>query len=281
MVKKQTGKRYLNGLNIEEKLQLIIFYMKIIKRTFLTLILLTTIHLVASAQEMRFEWRGSRILMDSTFNHPEEPVVKAIIGKYKPSLDSKMQEVIGVSEREMRSSRPESLLSNFAVDALQEFAGSKSDRPVDFALTNFGGIRASLPGGNVRLYDVFSIFPFENYVVILDMEGKSVRKLFESFARNRVEAFSDNVRLIIDEEDGEIEELLINGSKLDEKRVYRVATIDFLLSGGDNVVALKDAIAVEETGALIRDAIIEKIKKQTERGEKITSSITGRVKYED
>ena len=113
------------------------------------------------------------------------------------------------------------------------------------------------------------------------MDGKSVLKLFASFARNRVEAFSDSVRLVIDKEDGEIEQLLINGKEIDKDAVYRVATIDFLLSGGDNVVALKDAVKIEETGALIRDAIIEKIKKQTEKGEKISSSITGRVKYED
>jgi 2',3'-cyclic-nucleotide 2'-phosphodiesterase (5'-nucleotidase family) len=244
-------------------------------------ILLTFISFNSFAQDIRFEWRGSRVLMDSTLNYPEEPKVLAIIEKFKPSLDSKMQQVIGVSEAEMRSGRPESLLSNFAVDALLEFSQNRSERGVDFALTNFGGIRASLPGGDVRLYDIFSIFPFENYIVILDMEGKSVRKLFESFARNRVEAFSDSVRLIIDEEDGEIEELLINGKELDDNMIYRVATIDFLLSGGDNVVALKDAVKIEETGALIRDAIIEKIRKQTERGEKISSSITGRVKYED
>lgn len=255
--------------------------MKIYKKIVLSLILLASLSFTSLGQEVRFEWRGSRVLMDSTLNHPEEPNVKAIIGKYKPSLDARMQEVIGVSENEMRSGRPESLLSNFAVDALQEFAQIHSNNEVDFALTNFGGIRASLPGGNVRLYDIFSIFPFENYVVILDLDGKSVRKLFESFARNRVEAFSDNVRLVIDEDDGELEKLLINGKELDESKVYRIATIDFLLSGGDNVVALRDAIAVEETGALIRDAIIEKIKKQTERGEKITAKITGRVKYED
>lgn len=255
--------------------------MKINKEIVLSLILLAAIPFASWGQDVRFEWRGSRVLMDSTLNHPEEPNVKAIIGKYKPSLDARMQEVIGVSENEMRSGRPESLLSNFAVDALQEFAQIHSNNEVDFALTNFGGIRASLPGGNVRLYDIFSIFPFENYVVILDLDGKSVRKLFESFARNRVEAFSDNVRLVIDEDDGELEKLLINGKELDESKIYRIATIDFLLSGGDNVVALRDAIAVEETGALIRDAIIEKIKKQTERGEKITAKITGRVKYED
>lgn len=219
--------------------------------------------------------------MDSTLNYPEEPKVHEIIAKYKPLMDVKMQRVIGVSEREMRSGRPESLLSNFAVDALQEFAQNLTGSKVDFALTNFGGIRASLPGGNIRLYDVFSIFPFENYVVILDMDGKSIKKLFQSFAKNRVEAFSNSVRLVVNRNNGEIVQLLINERELDENAIYRVATIDFLLSGGDNVVALKDAIKIEETGALIRDAIIEKIVKQTEKGEKITSSITGRVKYED
>ena len=39
------------------------------------------------AQDMRFEWRGSRVAMDSTLNYPEEPKVRAIISKYKPSLD--------------------------------------------------------------------------------------------------------------------------------------------------------------------------------------------------
>jgi len=111
--------------------------MKINKEIVLSLILLAAIPFASWGQDVRFEWRGSRVLMDSTLNHPEEPNVKAIIGKYKPSLDARMQEVIGVSENEMRSGRPESLLSNFAVDALQEFAQIHSNNEVDFALYKF------------------------------------------------------------------------------------------------------------------------------------------------
>lgn len=236
---------------------------------------------VAFAQVNRYDYKGSRILMDSSWNNPEEPAVKAIISRYKPEMDRKMQEVIGTSQNEMRSSGPESLLSNFATDAMVDFANARSDRKIDFALTNFGGIRAALPAGNVRLYDVYSIFPFENYVVILDLKGVAVRRLFESFARNRVEALSNNVRLVIDRDEKKIESLLINGKPLDDNKIYRVVTIDFLLSGGDNVVALKDAISVEETGFLIRDAIIEKIAYFTTKGEKINSALSGRVKYKD
>lgn len=237
------------------------------------------ITLAGYAQELRFSYKASRILMDSTFNKPEEPVVKGIIEFYKPEMDMIMQEVVGQSEIEMRSSRPESLLSNFAVDALLEFAQKHSSKKVDFSLTNFGGIRAALPAGNIRRYDVFSIFPFENYVVILDVTGTTVRKLFESFAKNRVETMSYNVKLEI--KGGELKEALIDGVQIDDTKTYRIATIDFLMSGGDNVIALKEAISVEQTGGLIRDAIFEKIADLKKRGEKIRSSITNRVEIEN
>ncbi len=228
------------------------------------------------AQELRFKYKGSRILMDSTLNAPLEPFVKSIIDLYKPEMDKIMQEVVGYTEGEMRSARPESLLSNFAVDALLEFGQKHSKGKVDFSLTNFGGIRAALPKGNVRRYDIYSIFPFENYVVVLDLKGSSVRKLFESFAADKVEALSYNVKLEI--EGQELKLASIDGAPVDDNKTYRLVTIDFLMSGGDNVLALKDALAVEQTGMLIRDAIFEKIAESTKRGEPIESVYSHRVK---
>jgi 2',3'-cyclic-nucleotide 2'-phosphodiesterase (5'-nucleotidase family) len=186
-----------------------------------------------------------------------------------------MQQVIGVSEHEMRSGRPESLLSNFAADAMLEYGRKVSSREVDFSLTNFGGLRASLPKGEVKRYDLFSIFPFENYIVVLDLPGTAVRELFESFAKNRVEAFSHNIKLEIT--DNQLKDVLLEGEQIDPYRTYRVVTIDFLMGGGDNLVALKSATDVEYTGVLLRDAILEIIESRTKAGEKLTSSITKRV----
>lgn len=231
------------------------------------------------SQEFSFSYRVSRVLMDSTWNRGNEPVVAGIIEFYKPEMDRLMQQVIGVSDTEMRSGRPESLLSNFAVDALLEFSRKVSSGKVDFSLTNFGGLRAALPKGNIRRYDIFSIFPFENYIVILDLPGSSVRALFDSFARNRVEAFSWNIQLEI--KAGALKDVLIDGEQIDDSRVYRIATIDFLMSGGDNVLSLKDAVAVEQTGVLIRDAMISQIEKLTQSKKRVTSSITNRVRVED
>ncbi len=246
-----------------------------IKYLFIFLILPSLLN----SQEFNFSYRVSRVLMDSTWNRGNEPVVAGIIEFYKPEMDRLMQQVIGVSDTEMRSGRPESLLSNFAVDALLEFSRKVSTGKVDFSLTNFGGLRAALPKGNIRRYDIFSIFPFENYIVILDLPGSSVRALFDSFARNRVEAFSWNIQLEI--KAGALKDVLIDGEQIDDSRVYRVATIDFLMSGGDNVLSLKDAVAVEQTGVLIRDAMFSQIEKLTQSKKRVTSSITNRVRVED
>ncbi|HBG25045.1 MAG: hypothetical protein A2X17_03970 [Bacteroidetes bacterium GWF2_41_61] len=234
---------------------------------------------VLLSQEFNFSYRVSRVLMDSTWERGNEPVVAGIIEFYKPEMDRLMQQVIGVSDAEMRSGRPESLLSNFAVDALLEYSRKVSSGKVDFSLTNFGGLRAALPKGDIRRYDIFSIFPFENYVVILDLPGSSVRALFDSFARNRVEAFSWNIQLEI--RAGALKDVLIDGEQIDDSRIYRVATIDFLMSGGDNVIALKDAVAVEQTGVLIRDVMISHIEKLTQSKKRVTSSISNRVRVED
>jgi len=248
------------------------------KSLFIYFILLV-LPVLVNAQQNNFTFRASRVLMDSTWDKNNEPVAAGIIGFYKPEMDRLMQQVIGKTDYEMRSGRPESLLSNFAADAMLQYARKTTKKGADFSLTNFGGLRASLPKGDVRRYDVFSIFPFENYLVIIELPGTSVRQLFESFAQSRVEAFSYNIQLEI--KGGMLKDVLLEGEQIDPNRTYRIATIDFLLDGGDNVSALKSATEVEQTGVLLRDAILVVIEGLTSKNKKITSSITNRVKIED
>lgn len=248
-------------------------------RLILTYLIFIGLPFMLSAQQATFTFKASRVLMDSTWDRNNEPVAAGIIDFYKPEMDRLMQQVIGRTDYEMRAGRPESLLSNFAADAMLQYARETSKTNVDFSLTNFGGLRASMPKGDVRRYDVFSIFPFENYLVIIEVPGTKVRELFESFAHNRVEAFSHNIQLEI--KGKELKDVLLEGEQIDPQRTYRIITLDFILDGGDNVSALKGATKVEQTGVLLRDAILEIIEGVTSKNKKITSSITNRVKIED
>ena len=226
-----------------------------------------------------FTYKAEMVRMDSTWDKSNNAEIAKIIGEYKPIVDASMQEVIGTSEFDMHSGRPESLLSNFAADALlDESRLLTSNGNIDFSLTNFGGLRASIPAGDVKRYHIFATFPFDNYIVVLDMTGKSVREMFESFAARREEAFSHTVKMVA--KDKKLVSLLINGETVDDNKIYRVATIDFLLGGGDNMKALKEAIAVEETGVVLRDAYVNYVLRQTKEGKRISSHITNRAVIE-
>lgn len=217
----------------------------------------------------------------SKYDNADTSTLKSdnIIAKYKPSIDALLTP-IGTSAKEMDKYPPESPLSNWAVDVMRIFADEymKKNRiqdKCDIALTNFGGIRTSLPKGEINSYDILSIFPFDNRVVILDLEGKYVRELMENFAkRGRVEALS-GVELVINKK--VLEKCLINGKPIKDDKIYKVATIDFLLSGGDSVYALKYASKVINTQAILRDVYINYIKEQTAQGKIIDADKDSRV----
>ena len=225
----------------------------------------------------RAEW--SRTKMDSTWNCSTGKAT-AVIDKYRPSVDSLLLP-IGATVEELAAYPPEDKLSNFAGDVMLEFGNKWLEKNVgagvkaDMSITNFGGIRASMPCGTVTSFDIISIFPFDNKIMILDLEGKYVRMLMENFAkRARVEAMG-GVRLKIDH--NQLVECTVAGEPIDDSRIYKVVTIDFLLGGGDSVYALKYASKVEDTGLFMRDVVIDHIKALTAAGKKIVAEKDGRA----
>ncbi len=224
------------------------------------------------------EW--SRVKMDSTWNCPDGKAAE-VINRYRPSVDSLLVP-IGTTLEELTSYPPEDKLSNLAGDImlaygtayLKESTGESSAR-ADMSITNFGGIRASMPAGDVTSFDIISIFPFDNKIMVLDLEGKYVRELMENFAkRGRVEAMG-GVRLKIDK--NVLVECTVAGEPIDDERIYKVVTIDFLLGGGDSVYALKYAQKIEDCGVYMRDIVIDYIRNLTAEGKKVEAEEDGRA----
>lgn len=246
---------------------------KQMRRFFLTATLLLGVGLSLSrAQTLQ----ASRVLMDTlTYGLNASKEVVAILDTYGPELHDKMNKVVGYTTQTMSSYPPESPLSNMAANALLAIAKRHYGQDkVDFALTNFGGIRTSFPKGNVTLYYVYAAFPFENTLVLVSLKGKEVRTLFEHFAQRRPEALA-GIKLVI--ENNKVKELFINDQPLDDERTYQVATIDFLLHGGDKMSVLAENLGVDYSGITIRDVILEYISAFYEKGEPIPATLDGRV----
>ena len=231
-------------------------------------------------KEIRIEWSETK--MDSTWNPSANNAASLIIQRYKPSVDS-LDMVVGHTKKELRKSAPESPLSNFTADIVfkisDNYLQSKQLGHVDMALTNFGGIRTDIKEGPVTVSDIFSVYPFDNRLVVIDIRGKYIKEIVDMFIENnRMEVLS-GVRLIIHKDKSY--DLTIGGQPVEDEKIYKLATIDFMLNGGDKVYALQKCENVIETNIVMRDAVIRYFKEKEAAGELVDSNCDGRVVIEE
>ena len=212
--------------------------------------------------------------MTDRYDVGTDTAVQEAIAKYD-TLMAPLQEIVCYSNGVYSKEAPESGLSNYAVDALRSFAEKYSGEKIDISLLNFGGIRTDLPKGAVRVYDVVSIFPFNNNLTILNVEGSALKRIFEKMARkNKVEALS-GVRMRIDGD--RLAECTVGGQKLDPDKVYTVATIDFLVTGGDGIDWGDGILVRRDTGIQLKDVIVSEMKDMMAAGKSLDLKKDGRV----
>ena len=182
-------------------------------------------------------------------------------------------------DKRRKHQRPQSPLSNFLTDILVEIANEYCQKhhkeAVDFSLLNFGGIRSNLKAGNITVGNMFEIAPFENKLVIVELKGSEVRKLFRHFKVKTCEAYSKQVSIAYAGE--YFHKALINGQEIDNDKTYRMVTLDFILTGGDNILEGVEILNAHNTGIGIRDAYINHIKKMTAEGQEISSKLDKRM----
>lgn len=222
---------------------------------------------------------GSRVEISSVFDfRPDERAVE-ILASYKAKVDSVMSPVIGRSEIEMDVHRPESTLSNFAADVLRQAARAYYGKPADVAIINMGGLRTSLPQGNITFGNIYEIFPFENSLCMLRMDGKSLMDLFMQIARLGGEGLS-GARLVITDE-GTLKDVTVGGKPIVENEMYLVATIDYLAEGNDGMTAFLEAAERNcPENATMRRIIVDYIEGMTQKGKTVTSVLDGRITKE-
>ena len=204
----------------------------------------------------------------------------SLILKAQSKLAAK-KTVIGHSAREMMNDRdnPDLPLGDLFADVLRAYGSKYFKVPMDFAITNFGGIRVPMPEGEIMQDDIESMFPFKNYVCFVKMKGENLTKLFEQLAGT--EAFQPISGARVRVKDHKLESALVGGEPVDPGRVYNVTTIDFLLEGGDQlrIGALAEKVVVSHV--LLKDVMLDYVKDCEAKGIVIDSKADGRVVMED
>ena len=208
------------------------------------------------------------------FRGGSTPKVAELLISVQPDM-AYLKEAVAYCPEGMAKYPPESPLSNFIADHLKSATERITGRHVDLAITNFGGIRCDLPKGNVLLDDVVSMLPFSNCATWLSVPGSELRKVFEDMAARGPQCVSGAQLEIAD---GKLVSAKIGGKPIDDRKFYGLATIDFLIDGGDGYKLARGARDYVFTENRIGDIILEDIRAITAAGEPLQYSTDGRVK---
>ena len=139
----------------------------------------------------------------------------------------------------------------------------KSGKKVHFGLTNFGGIRVDMPEGEVLKDDIVSMFHFKNNICYLELKGSDIRFILEQLAASTWQVIGGGKFVV---KDGKLESAEIDGAPLDDEMVYGVATISFLLKGGDGISMARNAKHLEIYDEYILDVMLPYVLSLTEQG---------------
>ena len=227
------------------------------------------------------EFKGGNYIAPNGKTYRKKSIVgktASIVMAAQPEM-ARVKDVIGYSPRSMTVKYPECALSDWFVDILMARTEKLAGKKVDIGVANFGGIRVDMPEGDIILDDMLSMFPFRNQLVYVEHTGKQVRTILEEMAAGRFQVLG-GVRVVA--EDGKLVEALIGGEPIDDEKVYGMATISFLLEGGDGLSLGRNALSVTlfENEDII-DAVLEHVHKETAAGRPIEYEADGRVVVKD
>ena len=204
--------------------------------------------------------------------------VASVVLDAQPEM-KKVKKVIGHSPEAMLLAEPECALSNLFIDCIMAAVEKKSGRHVDAGIGNFGGIRVDMPQGDILLDDMLSMFPFKNSIVYVALKGKDLRNILEQMAATRVQVLG-GVRIAVS--GGKLVSATVDGCPIDDEKVYGVATISFLLDGGDNLHVGRNAVEILNYDDIdIIDIMLDYVNSETAAGRDIVYHTDGRVKILD
>ena len=213
-----------------------------------------------------------------------ENEMSAAVKEARGSISKLLEGKIAVSEQEMTIYDPvavdpewgkvrmirraETNLGDLCTDAYRFMTGA------DIALLGGGGIRVSIPAGDVTMKNMYEVFPFGNEICVVQATGQQILDALEWGAAAvpgenggfmQVSGLSYEIHTYIDSTctkdvngmftgvagERRVKNVKVNGVPIDPDALYKVAGNDYwFLNGGDGQTAFNGAERVDAGGLL-------------------------------
>lgn len=211
-----------------------------------------------------------------------DSLAESIVKPYRDSIANDMKKIVGVTATPLIKSKPESKLTNLVADVILKYAidyCAKQQLNIhpDVAYVNYGGLRASLPQGEITVGHIFELMPFENEIVLIKVSGESILKMAEKIALRGGEGVS-MLKLGIRNET--VGTLTIAGKNVDPAAPYWLVTNDYVANGGDQMSMFINPLEKVMTKGKIRDILIQSMTEMYKKNGIIDVKEDGRIYHE-
>lgn len=221
---------------------------------------------------------------------PENAEVAALVNSVNAEVTEQLSVVFAATEVDLNGERDpgvrteETNLGDFACDAILWAARQAVGEDVVAAVTNGGGIRASIAAGDITMNDMKTVFPFGNQVTVLTVTGAELLEALEAATCTTPDAigafpqvagivFTIDTTVAYEEGDlypdstyhapanpgSRVTIDTVGGEAFDPEALYKIATNDFTAAGGDTYYAFRYANATTgyDTGVALEDALVD------------------------
>ena len=170
-----------------------------------------------------------------------------IIQPYQNEIEEQMNETLVYTKNDLTKGRPQSTIGNFVTDICLNYCDA------NICVFNNGGLRTTIDRGDITRGKIFELMPFENELVILELNKTDFIGLLNYISLRGGEPFS-GLNIKIDKNNNIIEHSWpVN---FDNNETVKVLTSDYLANGGDKMSFFKGK-KQHKIGLKLRDAIID------------------------
>jgi len=205
----------------------------------------------------------------NTIEIKESPdsIALAIISPYQKGIEVEMNEVITYSKISLTKRGAESLLGNFVTDLCLNYAEAH------MCVMNNGGLRTTIDKGPIKRGKIYELMPFDNELVVLELNRKDFLGLLNYICKRGGEPFS-GISITMDKKGN----ILTNSwpVNFENNEKVKVITSDYLANGGDKMSFFQNKEQYK-VGLKLRDAIIDHCTKN----DTINATLDGRIKIID
>jgi len=174
-----------------------------------------------------------------------DPRIAAIMSDLIKAQDAVLSQVVGKTAVKLEGTREivrtqQSNLGTLIANGMLYATGA------DFALMNGGGIRDSIPAGDITMKQIYTVEPFGNYIQTGKILGKEIDAIVENGVGKlpapdgRFPHFANlTYTLDVSKPAGDrVSDIMIGGVPVDPDKEYVLAALNFQFNGGDEYTML-------------------------------------------